>query len=110
MTANRIENAKVDVVYFDAGAFETHHQFYQGLPIKPHIVVYAAGFQVTNEEALQNWNSTFQMMKVHYCGTVSILNIIATDLNNRNLERIVGEEDQQRPVGEEHQQWHQGCW
>ena len=30
------------------------------------------------------------MMKVNYAGAVSILNIIATDQSNRNLERIIG--------------------
>ena len=30
------------------------------------------------------------MMKVHYCGAVSILNIIATDLANTGLEKIIG--------------------
>jgi len=52
--------------------------------------LYAAGYLVDNEIALQNWEGSFQMMKVHYCGAVSILNIIAMDTNNRRLERIVG--------------------
>ena len=43
LNANLIDNAQADILYFDAGAFETHHQFYQRLPMKPHIVVYAAG-------------------------------------------------------------------
>ncbi len=30
------------------------------------------------------------MMKVHYCGAVSILNIIAMDTSNDGLERIIG--------------------
>jgi len=81
---------KVDIRYFDAVAFETHHAFYHDLPKKPHIVLYAAGFQVTNDEALGNWEGTFQMMKVHYCGAVSILNLIAMDTANTNLTRIIG--------------------
>lgn len=81
---------KVDIRYFDATAFETHNKFYQDLTVKPHIVLYAAGFQVTNDEALNSWEGTFQMMKVHYCGAVSILNIVAMDASNTNLERIIG--------------------
>lgn len=81
---------QVDVRYFDAVAFDTHQEFYNELPVKPHIVVYAAGFQVTNDEALVNWNGTLQMMKVHYSGAVSILNIIAMDAANQHLERIIG--------------------
>lgn len=87
---NLSDPSKVDIRYFDAVDFESHASFYESLPIKPNIVVYAAGFQVTNDEALVNWKGTFQMMKVHYCGAVSILNIIAMDDTNNGLERIVG--------------------
>ena len=82
--------SKVNVLYFDATAFETHHHFYNSLPEKPHIVLYAAGYLKNNEEALLDWEGSYQMMKVHYCGAVSILNIIAMDGQNKNLERIIG--------------------
>lgn len=81
---------KVTVQYFDAAAFDQHKIFYANLPEKPHIVVYAAGFLRNNEEAMLDWEGSFQMMKVHYCGAVSILNIIATDKENDRLERIIG--------------------
>jgi decaprenylphospho-beta-D-erythro-pentofuranosid-2-ulose 2-reductase len=80
----------ISVQYFDAAAFDTHEGFYRSLPVKPHIVVYAAGYLVQNHDALRDWNRTFQMMKVHYCGAVSILNIIACDTANTNLEQIIG--------------------
>ncbi len=80
----------VTVFYFDAVDFESHPTFYKNLPEKPNIVVYAAGYLKDNLEALHDWNGSFQMMKVHYCGAVSILNIIATDLTNTRLEKIIG--------------------
>lgn len=80
----------VAVEYFDATAFDTHQQFYNNLPFKPNIVLYAAGFLKNNEQAMVDWDGSFQMMKVHYCGAVSILNIIVTDKNNTGLEKIVG--------------------
>jgi short-subunit dehydrogenase len=76
--------------YFDATAFKDHAAFYAGLPAKPHIVLYAAGFQVTNDEALLSWDGTYQMINVLYAGALSILNLIATDRGNPNLERIIG--------------------
>jgi decaprenylphospho-beta-D-erythro-pentofuranosid-2-ulose 2-reductase len=76
--------------YFDAVAFKDHAAFYAALPAKPHIVVYAAGFQVTNDEALRSWEGTSQMINVLYAGAVSIINIIATDNGNQNLHRIIG--------------------
>lgn len=81
---------QMTVLYFDATDFNAHQTFYDNLPVKPHIVVYAAGFLKHNEEALRNWEGSFNMMKVHYCGAVSILNIIAMDESNQNLQRIIG--------------------
>lgn len=81
---------RVHVLYFDATDFGSHRIFYDSLPEKPHIVVYAAGFLKNNEEAMLDWEGAFQMMKVHYAGAVSILNIIATDTKNVYLERIIG--------------------
>ncbi|MCD1115917.1 SDR family NAD(P)-dependent oxidoreductase [Chryseobacterium turcicum] len=87
---NHLEKSKITVLNFDAEDFDSHHQFYHQLPIKPHVVVYAAGFLVDNEKALQDFKGTQQMMLVNYMGAVSILNIIATDESNKNLERIIG--------------------
>jgi len=80
----------VVVQYFDAVAFDTHQQFYNSLPHKPNIVLYAAGFLKNNEEAIHDWEGCFRMMKVHYCGAVSILNIIVADTSNTQLEKIIG--------------------
>ncbi|UMQ39915.1 SDR family NAD(P)-dependent oxidoreductase [Chryseobacterium sp. Y16C] len=81
---NRFDS-KVTILYFDS-----HQKFYDELPVKPQIVVYAAGFLVNNEKALTDFKGVQQMMLVNYMGAVSILNIIATDIDNKNLERIIG--------------------
>ena len=83
-------NSKVTVLSFDAVDFDSHQKFYDELPIRPHIVVYAAGFLVDNEKALSDFKGVQQMMTVNYMGAVSILNIIAMDGSNKNLERIIG--------------------
>ncbi len=81
---------KVSVMYFDAADFDSHQKFYDELYVKPHIVVYAAGFLVENIDALKDFKGTQQMMQVNYMGGVSILNIVAMDQSNKNLERIIG--------------------
>ncbi|MGI9651649.1 SDR family NAD(P)-dependent oxidoreductase [Chryseobacterium sp. RLHN22] len=83
-------HSKVTVLSFDSVDFDSHQKFYNELSVKPHIVVYAAGFLVDNEKALSDFKGTQQMMLVNYMGAVSILNIIATDESNKNLERIIG--------------------
>ncbi|MDR6922140.1 MULTISPECIES: SDR family NAD(P)-dependent oxidoreductase [Chryseobacterium] len=90
VTENSLDASKIRILYFDAVDFDSHQSFYDSLPAKPHIVVYAAGFLVDNEKALKDFKGASQMMQVNYMGAVSILNIIATDQSNRNLERIVG--------------------
>lgn len=81
---------RISLCAFDATAFATHPAFYAALPFKPHIVLYAAGFQVTNDEALVDWEATRRMMETHYAGAVSLLNLVATDRDNAHLERIIG--------------------
>lgn len=83
-------DTKVTVLHFDSADFDSHQKFYNELTIKPHVVVYAAGFLVDNEKALRDFKGAQQMMLVNYMGAVSILNIIATDTSNHNLERIIG--------------------
>jgi short-subunit dehydrogenase len=80
----------VTVRYFDAVDYGSHRKFYDDLPHKPNIVLYAAGFLKDNEAAMQDWEGAHRMMQVHYCGAVSILNIIVTDKQNKQLEKIVG--------------------
>ncbi|AZA78165.1 SDR family NAD(P)-dependent oxidoreductase [Chryseobacterium sp. G0186] len=87
---NTLDQSKVSVLSFDAADFDSHYKFYAELPIKPHIVVYAAGFLVDNQKALIDFKGAKQMMEVNYMGGVSILNIIAMDKSNKNLERIIG--------------------
>ena len=87
---NIIDSSRITLNYFDAADFSSHQKFYDELPAKPNIVIYAAGFLVENQKALHDFESAKQMMEVNYMGAVSILNIIATDESNNNLERIIG--------------------
>ncbi|MGF1637697.1 MAG: SDR family NAD(P)-dependent oxidoreductase [Cyclobacteriaceae bacterium] len=90
IAASAIPADQIEVKYFDAADFDSHPSFYQSLVQKPHIVIYAAGFLKTNEEAMAEWQDSFQMMTVNYSGAVSILNIIVSDAANTHLEKIVG--------------------
>lgn len=89
-SGNSIPKEKITILYFDATDFDSHQAFYDALPYKPSIVLYAAGFLKNNKVALHDWSGSFQMMKVHYCGAVSILNIISMDTTNTRLEKIIG--------------------
>ena len=90
INSNNLDRSKITVLYFDAADFDSHQKFYEELSVKPHIAVYSAGFLVDNQQALRDFKGTKQMMEVNYMGGVSILNIIAMDESNKNLERIIG--------------------
>ena len=87
---NHLDSNKINLLYFDAVDFASHQKFYTELPFKPNVVLYSAGFLVQNKDAFQDFDKTLQMMHTNYSGAVSILNIIAMDKTNKNLERIVG--------------------
>lgn len=78
------------VIYFDALDYASHPSFYKRLETLPHLVIYAAGYLVNNETAIADFEKAFTMMQTNYCGALSILNIIANDVENAHLERIVG--------------------
>jgi decaprenylphospho-beta-D-erythro-pentofuranosid-2-ulose 2-reductase len=90
LSSRNVPSGDVLIVPFDATAFDTHRSFYDALETKPSVVVYAAGYLKNNEDALRDWDGAFKMMKVHYCGAVSILNIIAMDETNTRLRQIIG--------------------
>ncbi|WP_332018502.1 SDR family NAD(P)-dependent oxidoreductase [Kaistella sp.] len=87
---NQLNSERIVLLYFDAVDFASHQKFYTELPFKPNVVLYSAGFLVQNEDAFQDFDKTLQMMHTNYSGAVSILNIIAMDKTNKNLERIIG--------------------
>ncbi len=90
LKSKKMADGRVDIRYFDAIDFDQHKAFYSTLPAKPHIVLYAAGYQVANDVALTDWKGSYRMINVHYAGAVSILNIISMDPENNHLERIIG--------------------
>ncbi len=87
---NKLPQANVDIRFWDAVDFASHQAFYEGLPAKPQIVVYAAGFQVHQDQAMVDWQGTYQMINVHYAGAVSMLNLVVMDPKNDRLEQIIG--------------------
>lgn len=75
---------------FDAHAYLTHKQFYNQLPAKPDIVIVAFGVLGDTEAALTEWSSADEIISSNFTGAVSILNIIATDFQQRGSGAIVG--------------------
>ena len=75
---------------FDITDFDKHKQFYEELPHKPVGVIIAAGYLGNQKKAQVDWKETHNIINVNYVGAVSILNIVANDLEKRKEGFIIG--------------------
>lgn len=75
---------------FDAQDFESHAEFYAGLVVKPQGVVLAFGFMADQQAAQKEFALAKAMIDTNYAGAVSILEIIASDFEQRHSGFIVG--------------------
>lgn len=75
---------------FDAAATETHAEFYASLPVKPDVLLYAIGSLGDQRISEKDWTEAEKVISSNYTGAVSILSIVANDLESRNEGTIIG--------------------
>lgn len=73
----------VESVAFDVLNFESHQAFYDNLPSKPDVVICVVGFLGQQEQAMEDFSHTQQIINSNYTGPVSILNVVANDFASR---------------------------
>lgn len=83
-------NHKAEAIYFNASEHGSHKQFYESLDPKPDGVVLAIGYLGNQEEAQQNFNEACNIITTNFLDLVSILEIIASDFENRGSGFIIG--------------------
>jgi decaprenylphospho-beta-D-erythro-pentofuranosid-2-ulose 2-reductase len=77
-------------VPFDADSVGTHESFYKNITPSPDVVICAFGFLGDQDRAQHEWNETNKIIQANYTGAVSILNIVANDMEARRSGVIVG--------------------
>jgi len=82
--------AKVELKEFDIADFETHQNFYESLKPKPLGVIVVAGYMAEQKECEQEWSKALNTINVNFTGAVSILNIVAIDMEQNKNGFIVG--------------------
>jgi len=82
--------SEVETVVFDATDFDSHQHFYDSLSKKPDVAICVFGYLGEQEKAQQNWDESKRIIDSNYTGAVSILNIIANDMEARKQGSIVG--------------------
>ena len=79
-----------DWVYFDALQTDLHHEFYHSLPIKPDVVISAFGVLGNHTLALNDYTEAERTTASNYLGNLSVLHIIALDMEERKAGTIIG--------------------
>ena len=83
-------NVEVKLKEFDITDFDSHEQFYNSLDPKPVGVIVIAGYMAEQKTCENNWSETLNTINVNFTGAVSILNIIANDMEQNKNGFIVG--------------------
>lgn len=84
------QRVPVEIVTFDALELDSHASFYHQLQVKPDVVICVFGLLGDQSAAQQNWEECQKILFSNYIGAVSILNIVANDMEQRRDGVIVG--------------------
>lgn len=78
------------LVEFDAVNFQSHKEFYAGLPLVPDVVISVFGYLGNQAIAFEDFNEAHQIIDVNYTGAVSILNLAAAEMCKKGAGSIIG--------------------
>lgn len=84
------QHVTVDIVPFDALNIKSHQDFYKNIPTKPDVVICVFGLLGDQLKAQSDWQSCEEILMSNYVGAVSILNIVANDMELKKQGVIVG--------------------
>jgi short-subunit dehydrogenase len=75
---------------FDVTDVSSHKKFYDTLPVKPHGVISLIGVLGEQKISESNFQEAEKVLQTNFTGLVSILHIVAADLEQRKEGFIVG--------------------
>jgi decaprenylphospho-beta-D-erythro-pentofuranosid-2-ulose 2-reductase len=84
------QKVKVAIVQFDAIDIGSHKLFYDQLKTKPDVVLCVFGLLGDQLRAESDWAHCQEILASNYVGAVSILNLVANDMEERGHGTIVG--------------------
>ncbi|MBX6379675.1 MAG: SDR family oxidoreductase [Thermoflavifilum aggregans] len=76
--------------YFDATTYEQHDDFLKQTEVFPEVVVVCFGYLGEQKKAEANWDEAYQILATNYIGAVSILNLVAQEMEKRKQGIIIG--------------------
>ena len=81
--------AQCDAVFFNATDYQSHNAFYESLPAKPDVVVAAFGYLGDQRKSQDDFQEARKIMETNYIGAVSILELVAADMERRRNGWII---------------------
>jgi decaprenylphospho-beta-D-ribofuranose 2-oxidase len=85
-----IFDCQVAKVNFDALDTDSHRAFYQALPVKPDVVLISFGYLGDQDKAQADFAEAQKIVATNYLGAISILEIVASDMESREEGTIIG--------------------
>lgn len=79
-----------NLIEFDITNFNSHSSFYHSLNPKPLGVIILSGYMCEQKECENDFNKTLNTINVNFTGAVSLLNIVANDMQISKKGFIVG--------------------
>ena len=83
-------NIDVQLKELDIADFNNHEDFYNSLEPKPLGVIVVSGYMAEQKECEKDFTKTLNTINVNYTGAVSLLNIVANDMEQNKNGFIVG--------------------
>ncbi len=80
----------VKILELDIRDFKSHHFFYEQLEEKPLGTISAVGYLGTQYKAQTNFHELQRIVETNFTGIANLLNIVASDLEQRRHGFIVG--------------------
>ena len=78
------------VFSFDGSDFASHPDFYKNLPARPDLVISVFGYLGTDEKANADFQEAARIIDSNFTGHVSILNLVAAEMEKRKSGTIIG--------------------
>jgi short-subunit dehydrogenase len=83
-------NVSARALFFDALDYTSHLRFYSGLETRPDGIILAFGCFGDQKEAQQDFKKARDIIEANFTGAVSILEVIASDFEQRQQGFIIG--------------------
>ncbi len=83
-------NVDVQLKELDIVDFDSHEDFYNSLEPKPLGVIVVSGYMAEQKKSQKDFTKTLNTINVNFTGAVSLLNIVANDMEQNKNGFIVG--------------------